>query len=152
MEPREILDRQAARADADRAAFLQPREGAAHRLRLERETGGELGSGPILRLTAIKRGRLVHVLQDRAPGTIQVVELAAGERAPEQPADQEHDGDGEGDEEDEAFHAGLAAPAVPAGETRSALSTTMKELAAMPTAASQGPIQPAAASGSAPAL
>jgi hypothetical protein len=80
---------------------------------------------------------------------LEVVELAALERAPEHPADQEYDGDGEGDEEAEAFHDSLAAPAAPA---RIAFSTTMKELAAMPTAASQGPIQPAAASGSASAL
>ena len=89
------------------------------------------------------------VREDVHPGPVQVVELAALQRAPEHPADQEYDGDGEGDEEDEAFDDSLPAPAAP---TRMAFRMTMKELAAMPIAASSGPIQPAAASGSAMAL
>jgi len=92
---------------------------------------------------------VVVVLQDRVARALEVVELAALERAPEHPADQEYERDGERYEEVEAFH--VLASSVPP-PTRMAFRTTMKELAAMPTAASQGPIQPAAASGSASAL
>jgi hypothetical protein len=79
-------------------------------------------------------------------GALEVVELAAFERAPEHPADQEYESDREGDEEGEAFHA------LSFARGRSAFSTTMNELADMPMAASHGPIQPSAAAGSASAL
>lgn len=92
---------------------------------------------------------VVVVFQDRVARPLEIVELAALQRAPEHPADQEYERDGERYEEVEAFHV-LASSAPP--PTRMAFRTTMKELAAMPTAASQGPIQPAAASGSASAL
>ena len=97
----------------------------------------------------IRSARGVVVLEDRVPRPVEVVELAALQGAPEHPADQKYDGDGERDEEGEAFHVSM--PAAPRA-TRSAFNTTTNELVAMPTAASQGPIQPAAASGSASAL
>src|SRR5688572_19743839 len=72
--------------------------------------------------------------QDCLARPLQVVELAALERVPEQRADQEYERDGERDEEVEAFHEDGSAPG---GCRRMALRTTMKELAAMPMAASQ---------------
>ena len=77
--------------------------------------------------------------------TVEVVELAALDRAPERPADHEYEYERDRDEDVEAFHGGEASG-------RIALSTTMNELADMPSAASQGPIRPSAASGSATAL
>ena len=82
---------------------------------------------------------------------LEVVELSAGERAVEHPADQEYERDGEGNEEIEAFHgafAGLPARRASASEFRA----TMSELPAIPSAASQGPIQPSVAAGSASTL
>src|SRR5918995_4723542 len=77
---------------------------------------------------------------------LEVVELPGMERAPERPAGHEYEGDRDGNEEVEAFHAGLAASG------RNAFTRTMSELAPMASAASQAPIHPAAASGSAAAL
>jgi hypothetical protein len=81
---------------------------------------------------------------------LEVVELPAFERAPEHPAGQEYDRDGERNEKEEAFHGGTSG--VRTAARRSEFNATMTELAAMPIAASHGPIQPSAAAGSASAL
>jgi hypothetical protein len=90
--------------------------------------------------------RQVVVRQEVLRRALQVVELAALQGAPEHPAGQENEGDRDRDEEVEAFHGCSLCSG------RRALSSTMRELAPMPSAASQGPIQPSAASGSAAAL
>jgi hypothetical protein len=90
--------------------------------------------------------RAVVVGDNVVRGALEVVELPAFEGAPEGPADQEYEGDGDGNEEVEAFHG--AGPE----SGRRELRRTMSELAPMPSAASQGPRKPAMASGSAAAL
>src|SRR5690606_13497161 len=89
---------------------------------------------------------LVVVGEDVLRRSLEVVELAALQRAPEDPADHENEGDGQGYEEVEAFHGVLGSSG------RSALTRTVRELAPIATAASHGPIQPIAASGMAAAL
>ena len=69
-------------------------------------------------------GCIVAVHQNAVRRALEVVELAAVQRAPEHPADQEYESDRERDEDVEtAFH--VFAPA----KGRNAFSTTMKELA-----------------------
>src|SRR5690349_18081798 len=101
---------------------------------------GNRGSGF---LTCVNR---IVIHEHVVSGPLEVVELAALEREPEHPRDHEYEGDGEGNEEDEASHGSGGATG------RSALRRTTSELAAMPSAASQGPSQPAAASGRTAAL
>ena len=88
-------------------------------------------------------GVLVEHVVRRA---LEVVELPALQRAPERPAGQEYEGDRERNEKVEAFHR------LSAASGRKALRSTVSELAPMASAASQGPIHPLAASGSATAL
>ena len=119
---------------AEKQPFLTDIETIRARARQHIERGARTDASEVVR-------------QDVDAGALEVVELAALQRAPEDRADQENERDGERDEEEEAFHAGSFALL-----TRNAFSTTMKELAVMPMAASSGPIRPAAASGSAIAL
>src|SRR5688572_33114133 len=111
------------------------------------------GTGPRLMHINFHRSagaRRIVVIEHRVARTVEVVELPAVQRAPEQPPGQEDERDGEGNEKEEAFHDPACESVVLA--RRSELSATISELAPMPIAASHGPIQPSAAAGNASPL
>ena len=114
---------------------------------------------PACRRVIAASARPVVVGEDVVPGPVEIVELAAFERAPENPSDREYRRDRKRDEQIKGFHGvrPQAASGIGRGDAamdsarcrpRRELTITTAELAAMPSAACQGPIHPAAASGS----
>lgn len=108
-------------------------------------TNGFFGAGFLGPLTAIKRGGVG--LEDLLAVLIHVVELPALQRPGEDAEDRQHEHGGEGDEEVEDVHGARRQRA-----SRSELTTTASELAAMPSPAAQGGSRPASASGTQTAL